>query len=136
MKRPLEIPNWNTGMAAVWKLLVLVLLLARCVSPLAPPDARPAFVPAHYAELWARAERCTGVTGDLARVSWYVVEPDEPNGGFDCPWGSCNAVWFPAHSIYLSSLLTTDEGVVVHEMMHDLLQDGSHRHSAFRQVCR
>ena len=127
------------GMRHRSMLVLLVVLLAGCTDRLivAPPEL-PAgameFTPmAAYQTWWQETERCSGQTGDLTRVHWFVV----PNSGFftyrgqeyDGYW------WSDIHWIVLASAYQADGPTVRHEMLHDLLNRGDHPASYFQEKC-
>jgi hypothetical protein len=87
--------------------------------------------PAVYREWWAKTEACSGLSGDYERVQWSVV----PGHSFPCRSGQCAGHWEPSHHIYLSADWTTNEMVVRHEMLHDLLNQGGHPDPPFGDPC-
>lgn len=117
---------------ALWCCLVLSLLpgLEGC-SSFAPSDARPLDAPAGFAAWWQKTEDCSGRTGDLHRIRWFVV----PGDGFACPGGECVGRWQDGHDIYISEAWLDNEMVVRHEMLHDLLGKPGHPNPPFGQGC-
>ena len=100
------------------------LLLGACLAhPFEPAGARPTGAPpALYAVWWQRMEQCARLTAPLDRVEWYEV----PGNQFATPDGPRWGWWEPPHTIYIAATHLTDERLVEHEMLHDLLQTGAH----------
>jgi hypothetical protein len=106
-----------------------------CEVPTAPEGAALA-PPAVFAEWWQEVEQCSGVTGDLSRISWYVVPCEDGEAGFKCdvtPNGLCAGEWRSPHVIELAGPnrifrqgYLDDEWTVKHEMLHDLLGRADH----------
>ena len=74
-----------------------------------------------YWSWWQQTEQCSGITGDMNRIQWFVVP-----SYFQSPKGETGGYWEPAHTIYLAGMFTDDSIMVRHEMLHDLLQTGDH----------
>lgn len=105
-----------------------------------PPTNTTEYIPfTVYKEWWADVERCSGLKGDFAKVHWFAT-PD-----VSILYGDIGAtgVWSRPHSIYVAAPIAdttwqivtnpingtpTDyrRFVVQHEMLHDLIQSGSH----------
>ena len=101
-----------------------LLLLGACLArPFEPADARP-FVspPPRYTVWWQRVETCAEITAPLDRVEWYEVPGDQ----FATPGGPRWGWWEPPHSIFIATTHLSDERLVEHEMLHELLQTGAH----------
>lgn len=115
-------------------------LLAACET-LGPPDPLPAnaerlVVPAEFETWWHATESCSGLSGNMDRISWYVV-PD--TGLLSTPNGPKVAVW--SHSsagvrIVLAGDYAGNELVVRHEMLHALLDREGHPAEYFETRCR
>lgn len=114
--------------ALLWTTSALVMLAACGFDP---GDNSPMSPPAVYRVWWARTEACSGLSGDFDRVQWSVV----PGDGFKCSSGTCAGHWEPDHHIYLSQDWTTNEMVVRHEMLHDLLGRPGHPDPPFGEPC-
>ncbi len=92
--------------------------------------------PGAFAQWWQDVERCSGVTGELGRVTWYIVPCQEGEAGFRCeatPGGLCAGEWRSPHTIELAGPnrffpdgYVDDEWTVKHEMLHDLLGTADH----------
>jgi hypothetical protein len=67
-------------------------------------------------------ETCAGISAPLDRIEWYEVPGDQ----FDTPGGPRWGWWEPPHAIYIAAMHLSDEPLVEHEMLHDLLQTGAH----------
>jgi hypothetical protein len=112
-------PLWTTS----------ILLLAACGFD--PGENSPMTPPAVYREWWAKTEACSGLSGDFDRIQWSEV----PGDGFKCSSGTCAGHWEPDHHIYLAADWTTNEMVVRHEMLHDLLGRPGHPDPPFGSPC-
>ena len=109
---------------------------AGCEVPTAPAGGASLSPPAIYSEWWQEVEQCSGVTGDVGRISWYVVPCQEGETGFKCdvtPDGLCAGEWRAPHLIELAGPnrifpdgYADDEWTVKHEMLHDLLGRPDH----------
>lgn len=110
---------------------------AGCASVTDPPlpGGAAAFAPpAVYARWWAQAEVCSGRTGDLAAVRWFVVPGADtiPLAG----QGEVNGYWSAgSNEIVLAEHSVRDGGVVRHEMLHALLRGGGHPPAEFQGRC-
>ena len=109
--------------------LVALVLFAACGFD--PGDDSPMSPPAVYREWWARTEACSGLRADFERVQWSMV----PGNSFPCASGKCAGHWEPGHRIYLAEDWTTNEMVVRHEMLHDLLDRSGHPDPPFGDPC-
>lgn len=100
------------------------MLLGACLAhPFEPADARHFTPPVSlYAVWWDRMETCAHVSAPLDQVEWYQV----PGNHFATPLGPRWGWWDPPHEIYIAATHITDELLVEHEMLHDLLQTGEH----------
>ena len=123
---PVALP---AGVLRPLPLLLALVLTAACGFD--PGDESPMTAPALYREWWAATEACSGLTGDFDRVRWLVVE----GAGFPCSSGTCAGHWEPNHSIYLAGDYTSNEMVVRHEMLHDLLNRSGHPDPPFGNGC-
>jgi hypothetical protein len=126
------------GAAAVVRVVAVVLgvAVAGCEVPTAPAGSQPISPLPVYSVWWQQVEQCSGLSGDLGRVAWYVVPCAEGEPGFQCdatPDGLCGGEWIPPHTILLggpNSVLPAgyadDEFTVKHEMLHDLTGNAEH----------
>lgn len=110
--------------------LVIGALLGGC-SRFAPEDAERIEPPAIYRTWWARTEQCSGRSGSMARVQWFLV----PGHAFQCPTGTCAGRWEDNHSIYIAEDWLEHEMVVRHEMLHELLNAPGHPDPPFGDPC-
>ncbi len=90
--------------------------------------AEPFDPPAPYDVLWTEVEGCSGLTGTMARVDWYIVPGTTT---FDCEYGACRGLWIAPHKIYLSDVAAhdffgDDFFTVRHEILHDLVGHAGH----------
>src|SRR5688572_6639568 len=104
-----------------------VIGLAACrslVDPDLPADARQFAPPAVYARWWAMTEACSGLSGDLSSVSWFVVPGVTTvslNGiEVDGYWS------LGSNRIVIAEAGMLAGGKVRHEMLHALLQRRGH----------
>jgi hypothetical protein len=116
--------------AFTWGATVCIMMLLSACSPLTAPlsvtrDARHFPPPSSYAAMWDSLKACSGLRGDLGRVSFYVVDslPDRAVGRT------------VGHSVYLVDIMVDNPLVVRHEMMHALLQRNGHPLKYFHGVC-
>ncbi len=135
------------AMAALKSLLMVaivgsVLLLPAPVeigcrdAPTMPDGSRFFEAPPSYATWWADVEQCSGLTGDLARVTWVEVPCAEGAAGFPCTVeerGLCGGEWYPPHTIWLGGPnrvvaggYAAHEWTVKYEMLHDLTESVAH----------
>jgi hypothetical protein len=106
------------------ELLVVALLLNGCLAhPFEPANARPFTPPRQLFRVWwQRMEACAQVAAPMDQVEWYAV----PGDRFATPDGPRWGWWSPPHTIYIAEAHLSDEALVEHEMLHDLLQTGAH----------
>ena len=113
----------------MWWPAVLIAVLAACGfdvegdQPMASPDV--------YRTWWAKTEACSGLTGDFDRVQWIAV----PGPSFSCSSGRCAGHWQDDHRIWIADEYRTNEMVVRHEMLHDLLGYSGHPSPPFGEGC-
>ena len=88
--------------------------------------------PSIYAEWWRAMEECSGRRAPMRRVRWYVV-PDAVE--FEWRGKTIAGLAFDDHRIVLAELLTWDQRLVKHEMLHDLLGVGGHPRYYFELLC-
>ena len=129
-----------THMPRLARCLALGAAVLSCASPAAPiapaalADATPLAPPAWYASAYAGMERCSGLTGDFARIRWYHVPGSlvsAPDAG-----GYAAAVTYPSlHTIVIADFYANDTFVVRHEVMHDLADVTSHPPEWFDGRC-
>lgn len=121
---------------------ILLPLLAGCAVPRsggAPtaPVERAWAVPTLelYQEWWAKTEACSGRRGDMASVAFYAV--DAPAGAIRLGKDVAHGWWVRGgNRVYLPANALADEWLVRHEMLHALLQRGSHPTRQFVTACR
>ncbi len=115
---------------------LLILSSASCADPtgLAFPEAAVERFepPQKYALWWQQVEACAGRRADFSRVQWYRTIGNEPleeedgtrYGGY---W------WAQGNRIALRDIHAG--GIVRHEMLHAILQNGKHPLSMFAGRC-
>jgi hypothetical protein len=87
-----------------------------------PPDAVPTEPLAEYAVWYSQVELCTGVTGSFGDVHWFEVPHSR---WWDPVWEQyAIGTWRAPHDIYLANAELSNESLVKHEIVHDLLQGG------------
>lgn len=117
-------------------LLTVVLASSACYSIIGPeltlpPDAFQADPLAEYAEWYMEVEECTGVEGDFDAVRWFEVPHER---WWDPVWKQyAVGTWRSPHDIYLAEPRRDDEGIVKHEMVHDVLRGGQTHDARFEQ---
>lgn len=87
-----------------------------------------------YALWWAQVEACTGTSGTMADVAWYVVPSDRALLSAD----GANAAGIynlEAHRITLAEEYRLHGRVVRHEMAHALASQTGHSREAFLGAC-
>jgi hypothetical protein len=109
-------------------LLVPVLVLSACRSTLAPADRMPIVPPLEYRVWWDATRTCVGMPdADFEMIRWWsatdVLAENLMSG-----------LWVAPHDIYIRPDKLDAEGVIRHEMVHDLLQRGDHE-SSFYGLC-
>jgi hypothetical protein len=96
-----------------------------------PEGDQPMDPPPEFRVWWAKTEVCSGRTGNFDRIRWSVVEGES----FPCSSGECAGHWSSNHHIFLASKWSSNEMVVRHEMLHDLLNRPGHPDPPFGQGC-
>lgn len=105
--------------------VVAAILAAACVESFSTEvhDREPFDPPATYDPWWASVEDCSGLSGDMGRIQWFLALSVEGDGVV------ARARWSPPHDIILVRGYEDDPAVVRHEMLHDLL-NGDRLHEA------
>ena len=86
-----------------------------------------------YRVWWEMTQACSGRTGKLSDIEWYVV-PGATSLNVD--GGDVAAYWSPDHNtIVLAGESQMDGGIVRHEMLHSLLYGGGHPRALFLETC-
>ncbi|HEY6007221.1 MAG TPA: hypothetical protein VIU40_02790 [Geobacteraceae bacterium] len=81
---------------------------------------------------YAQAEKCVGLEGDVAAVTWFVV----PGRSFKDTEGNEDiGLWVEPHSIFIAGDYKNFEWVATHESLHDLLRSGVHPKEVFGTLC-
>ena len=104
-------------------------------APLAPVE-RAWAVPTLelYQQWWAKNEACAQRRGELSDVAFYAV--DAPSGAIKLGNDIAYAWWVRAgNRIYLPANALGEEWLVRHEMLHALLQTGTHPPDVFIDAC-
>ena len=118
------------------RFLALATALAACHSltdPALPATATSFTPPPVYSQWWTMVEQCSGLSGSLAAVSWFVVPGSSVNDGTD---SEVSGYWSKASNrIVLANAFRTNGPLVRHEMLHALIQDVGHPASYFQQKC-
>lgn len=87
-----------------------------------------------YSEWWSKTEACSGRKADMSEVTFYAV--DAPNGAIGLNGTVAHGWWVrEGNRIYLPANALGEEWLVRHEMLHALLQRGSHPTKQFVDAC-
>jgi hypothetical protein len=118
------------------RLRVLALAtVAGCADPTAlrlPADAEPMARPIQYATWWRMVEACSGRSGDLGHVQWYVM----PYGRLEIGGVEYDGYWFGEGNRVILLWSKMNHGPTVrHEMLHALLGTGRHPREYFNDRC-
>jgi hypothetical protein len=98
------------------------------------PDGAEALMPlATYADWWQATESCSGLHGDMSRITWFDV-PNRTSflyrdARYDGYW------WNTVHWIVLAGEKVSNGMIVRHEMLHELLARGDHPAEYFQGKC-
>jgi hypothetical protein len=100
-----------------------------------PENAQQVIAPAEYQAWWAATEVCSGRSGDIEDIEWYIV-PDAAT--FETKNGEKVGLW--SHSsegvrIVIAGNFADSELVVRHEMLHALLDREGHPSEYFEARC-
>lgn len=111
-----------------------LLVLSACAGPtdpqyLVPSSGREVDIPGVYSEWWAEVQEDAGIEASLQRVRLFSV----PRPWYNHRYGrTVQGLWVPDGRIYLVDYLLRAEGLVKHEMLHELLRgDATHAHPLF-----
>ncbi len=121
--------------------VLLVLTVSGCAAPRAAgaplaPLGRSWAVPTLglYQEWWDKTVACSGKQGKMTDVNFYAV--DAPAGAIELKGELAHAWWVrEGNRIYLPASALGEEWLVRHEMLHALLQRGSHPAHMFVEAC-
>lgn len=84
----------------------------------------------YYPIWWADMERCSGRTGDLAKVEWLYWPTDSGLAipGIDAPAGRLTVGYYdrPRNAIWIVERGLTLQRLISHEMLHALLPRNGH----------
>ena len=98
-----------------------------------PPNAVLVPAPPQYRVWWEVVESCSGYSGDFDAVRWYRVPLGE---GLTVKGESAAGAWFATeNSIAIGDGWRTVGSLVRHEILHAILQTGSHPEEYFRDAC-
>jgi hypothetical protein len=87
-----------------------------------------------YSDWWRKTEECSGRKGDMSEVTFYAV--DAPTGAIGLNGTVAHGWWVrQGNRIYLPANALGEEWLVRHEMLHALLQRGSHPAGQFVGAC-
>jgi hypothetical protein len=115
-------------------LLISSALLVLAACGFDPEGDSPMTPPAVYREWWAKTEACSGREGDMRAVAFFAV--DAPDGAIRLGREVAHGWWVrEGNRIYLPASALSDEWLVRHEMLHALLQRGSHPTREFVTAC-
>src|SRR5688500_10886618 len=131
---------WSTTMRlARWYILPFLVAASAMPQAGAPPVApveRAWAVPTleQYQAWWIKTEECSGLKGDMSQVAFYAV--DSPSVAISLGTEVAHGWWMrKGNRVYLPANALGEEWLVRHEMLHALLQRGSHPADKFVQAC-
>jgi len=128
--------HWRSSLLGIQLIAVAVFATAcehHIVDPALPSTAIAFVPPPVYAKWWATTESCSGVTGSLASVTWYVVPGVSE---FQLKRETVSGYWTEAsNTIVIADSSQFDGSVVRHEMLHALIRTSGHPRSAFLERC-
>ena len=121
------------------RVFLLATLLVGCHNPIAPWEeidlskAAKVEPSAQYIAWWNELEACSGLSGDVHAVAFYVVPNDSTiQVGSETYWG----YWIKnGNKIVLAGTRAGSEKLVKHEEMHALLQSALHPPAYFNGLC-
>lgn len=115
-------------------LLGVLMALSSCAGPTdpqyqVPVSGREVDAPQVYAEWWVEVQEDAGIERSLDRVRFFSV----PRPWYNQRYGrTVHGLWVPDGRIYIVDYLLRAEGLVKHEMLHELLRgDSAHAHPLF-----
>lgn len=99
-----------------------------------PPEGAVSLhpLPPEYEAWWSLVEECSGLSGSMHKVVWYVVPGSATLPGFSDVAG---AYLTGSHRIVLAEHAVQIGATVRHEMLHALLLGGGHPRHAFLERC-
>ena len=122
--------------SAATALCAVALLMTACIlptEPRLPAGAVPWTAPARFALWWRMTESCSGRSGDLGYVRWYIV-PDADS--IEVDGQRYDGFWLGAPDrIVLVDAKRLDGPLVRHEMLHALLGVSGHPRDPFLASC-
>ena len=126
-------------MISLTRVFLLAALLIGCHHPLAPWEeidlskAAKVEPSAQYVAWWNELEACSGLSGDIHAVAFYVIPNDSTiQVGSESYWG----YWIKnGNRIVLAGAHADSEKLVKHEEMHALLQSALHLPAYFNGPC-
>ncbi|MEO7368685.1 MAG: hypothetical protein ABIZ36_12050 [Gemmatimonadaceae bacterium] len=127
--------NWSNAFHGIQGLATIAFAVAcgRIVDPPLPVSATAFVPPPVYAKWWALTKSCSGISGSLENISWYVVPGVEV---FTLKKETVSAYWTEgSNSIVVADFSVLDGSVVRHEMLHSLIRTRGHTRSAFLDHC-
>ncbi|MEO5902875.1 MAG: hypothetical protein ABIQ55_02570 [Gemmatimonadaceae bacterium] len=127
--------NWRSAQYGVQALAAIAFAVAceRIVDPPLPPTSTSFVPPPVYAKWWAMTTTCSGISGSLEKISWYVVPLVAE---FTLKKETVSAYWTEgSNSIVVADYSVLDGSVVRHEMLHSLVRTSGHPRSAFLERC-
>jgi hypothetical protein len=123
-------------MRLLFRALALCLATVACADvfePEFPPNAVLVTPPVQYRIWWEMIESCSGHTASFDAVRWYRVPIGE---GLRVQGESAAGAWFAAeNAIAIGDGWRANGSLVRHEILHAVLQDGSHPDEYFRSAC-
>lgn len=115
----------------VGALLLVSLGCGDATAPLPNGAVEMAVIPSQYPMWWSITEQCSGLRGDMSRISWYVV-PGQKVLNED---GDDGLYYTNSHRIVLAGVDVDSGRVVRHEMLHALIGAVGHPAGYFQRAC-
>jgi hypothetical protein len=126
-------------MNSLTRVFLVTALVVGCHHPLEPweeidlSNALKVEPSAQYIVWWNQLEACSGLSGDVHAVAFYVVPNDSTiQVGSESYWG----YWIKnGNKVVLAGAWADNEKLVKHEEMHALLQSALHPPAYFNGPC-
>lgn len=97
-----------------------------------PTDAVEIAAPLPFARWWTLVEQCSGRSAPMSEIHWFVV----PGSAFTIDGTDYDGMWFrDGNKILLAQSALYHGSIVRHEMLHAILQRGSHPYAEFADHC-
>lgn len=127
-----------SALIGIYLIILLLLMGCKTITDIPAPAAIRFNPPVEWKQLWLNVEECSGKLGTFDKVAWFVAQEKM----YDEDGKELVGSWYYHHNIYLDSLVVITnssfadwykEKIVMHEMLHDILQ--TDQHPAEFQTC-